>query len=488
MSYAQWDSTAQERRRAQGARHLHISPETVGGIILSIEGIGIVLSSLIGHVIFQSLQYHNLKEVDVDVAFGIGTVTAIIYVLIAATFGLYRLPKLVFFTNAMSKVVLAWTSSLLLITGILFLLKVGTVLSRGSIFSFALVAFAVLTTTRLAFLTFAHSLIAKGAMVGRPAIVIGEGSELNHWSATQLMLHFGVAEMMRDSLIANEISDRADSLNAVKLGKAVELARQTKAEEFIIAVRWSNEKLLEVIRSHLRNSPLSVRLVPDQFIRSIMTQRSASGAAFIPSVELQRAPMGTSERFFKRCFDLIVASLGLLVLSPLLVAVAIAIKLDSPGPVIFKQRRNGFDGRPFVIYKFRSMRVLEDGEQIAQAVRGDRRFTSIGAILRRTSIDELPQLFNVTKGDMSLIGPRPHALAHDNQYKRVIANYAHRHHVKPGITGWAQIHGCRGETKQIEQMIQRVEFDLWYINNWSIGLDLRILMRTCAALLSGDVY
>ena len=165
-------------------------------------------------------------------------------------------------------------------------------------------------------------------------------------------------------------------------------------------------------------------------------------------------------------------------LSPLLLLTSIAIKLNSPGPVIFRQRRKGFNGREFAIYKFRTMNVLEDGTCIRQAKRGDDRVTRLGRGLRSTSIDELPQLINVLAGQMSLVGPRPHAIAHDDEYSNSIDNYAFRHHVKPGITGWAQIQGFRGETADLAAMHKRIQLDLWYINNWSFLLDFRILAKT----------
>jgi undecaprenyl-phosphate galactose phosphotransferase/putative colanic acid biosynthesis UDP-glucose lipid carrier transferase len=165
-------------------------------------------------------------------------------------------------------------------------------------------------------------------------------------------------------------------------------------------------------------------------------------------------------------------------LSPLMLLAALLIKFDSRGPVLFKQKRNGFNGRVFPIYKFRSMRVLEDGDRIRQATRNDPRVTRVGLWLRRTSIDELPQLLNVLRGDMSVVGPRPHAVAHNNEYQTVVSNYAFRHHVKPGITGWAQVNGFRGETQTVEIMAKRVEYDLFYINHWSLWLDIRILVKT----------
>jgi undecaprenyl-phosphate galactose phosphotransferase/putative colanic acid biosynthesis UDP-glucose lipid carrier transferase len=161
----------------------------------------------------------------------------------------------------------------------------------------------------------------------------------------------------------------------------------------------------------------------------------------------------------------------------------VAIKLDSPGPVFFRQRRAGFNSNQFSIVKFRTMNVLEDGPVVIQASRFDARITRVGKLLRRSSIDEVPQLLNVMRGDMSLVGPRPHALAHDSHYGNLLSDYAFRNHVKPGITGWAQIRGYRGETAHVEQMKARVECDLWYINNWSLILDFKIIALTCVALM-----
>jgi undecaprenyl-phosphate galactose phosphotransferase/putative colanic acid biosynthesis UDP-glucose lipid carrier transferase len=200
---------------------------------------------------------------------------------------------------------------------------------------------------------------------------------------------------------------------------------------------------------------------------------------------VQRAPRTRLEQFSKRCIDVVGAAIALVILSPLMLLTAVAIKLDSAGPVLFRQRRNGFNTQPFMIFKFRTMTVMEDGSEIQQAKRIDSRITPIGRMLRQTSIDELPQLINVLLGDMSLVGPRPHALAHDNHYSDLLSDYAFRRHVKPGITGWAQVNGYRGETARVEQMKGRVDCDLWYINNWDMLLDLKILVRTCFEVMRG---
>jgi undecaprenyl-phosphate galactose phosphotransferase/putative colanic acid biosynthesis UDP-glucose lipid carrier transferase len=201
------------------------------------------------------------------------------------------------------------------------------------------------------------------------------------------------------------------------------------------------------------------------------------------TAELKRAPLGKCERALKRAIDLFAASVGLVLLSPLLLMTAVLIKLESSGPVLFTQCRRGFNGRAFRIVKFRTMSVLEDGPVIRQATRNDPRFTRVGRWLRRTNIDELPQLINVLRGEMSLVGPRPHAVAHDDEYERRIATYAFRYHVKPGMTGWAQLNGFRGETRTLDAMSRRIECDLWYIKHWSVLLDLRILCGTLTSEL-----
>jgi len=221
--------------------------------------------------------------------------------------------------------------------------------------------------------------------------------------------------------------------------------------------------------------------MPDTFIRSIREQ--GNGTTRLGLVEIQRGPLSRSEQFVKRIFDILAASFSLLIMMPLMILTAVALKLESTGPIIFRQRRRGFNGRAFEIYKFRTMTVLEDGSHVRQARQNDARVTRIGRILRRTSIDELPQLFNVLRGEMSIVGPRPHAVAHDEEYSTLISNYAFRHHMKPGITGLAQVNGLRGGTPEVKLMQQRVEQDLWYINNWSLMLDVQIAARTCFELL-----
>jgi undecaprenyl-phosphate galactose phosphotransferase/putative colanic acid biosynthesis UDP-glucose lipid carrier transferase len=223
--------------------------------------------------------------------------------------------------------------------------------------------------------------------------------------------------------------------------------------------------------------PVPVHLLPDDDVAHYLKQ-PVLRVGGLWSAELKRAPLSSLEQGLKRTLDIIGAGVGLLALSPLMILTAILIKLDSPGPILFMQRRNGFNGRTFRICKFRTMKVLEDGPTIQQAIRNDPRVTRVGRWIRQGSIDELPQLFNVLSGDMSLVGPRPHPVALDTKYTKMIAAYAFRYHMKPGITGWAQINGYRGETQIIDLMAKRVDCDLWYIKNWSLWLDIGIILRT----------
>jgi Undecaprenyl-phosphate glucose phosphotransferase len=267
-----------------------------------------------------------------------------------------------------------------------------------------------------------------------------------------------------------------------KLADVVQFARNERIEDIYLLFNWQHHRAIDGIMDALAVLPISVHLVPDESAARFLNHPIATVGGTWTAV-LRRAPLSRIELLAKRCFDLVLTTVLLLSLLPLMLITALLIKLDSRGPVLFRQKRNGFNGRAFDIFKFRTMYVLEDGPVILQATRNDPRVTNLGRWLRRSSIDELPQLFNVIRGDMSLVGPRPHATSHNSEYEKLIANYAFRHHVKPGLTGWAQVNGYRGETRQIEQMKSRVDHDLWYINNWSPWLDLRIVLQTVVVAL-----
>ena len=261
------------------------------------------------------------------------------------------------------------------------------------------------------------------------------------------------------------------------LALAAASARMLRPDDVFILAPWSEGDTIDACIDVFMRVPASIHLGPERVLDRFVDARISRVGA-VSSLHLVRRPLSAGEVALKRAFDIIVAGWAIILLSPLFALVALAIRLDSPGPVFFLQRRYGFNQEPFRIFKFRSMRTLDDGRHVQQAQVDDPRITAVGRFLRRTNIDELPQLFNVLSGEMSLVGPRPHALAHDQMYEQAIAFYARRHNVKPGITGWAQVNGLRGDTATEGKMRSRVEHDLWYIDNWSMLLDLRILWLT----------
>ena len=230
--------------------------------------------------------------------------------------------------------------------------------------------------------------------------------------------------------------------------------------------------------------PASLHMMPIG-LENILATSKFSELGLLPTIQLLQQPLTLFDRFIKRALDLIVAAIGLILLCPLFLLVAAVIKLELRGPAVFRQSRHGFNNETIRVFKFRTMRTVEEGENFTQAVKDDPRVTVFGAILRKTNIDELPQLVNVLLGEMSLVGPRPHPIALNLKYEDKLAPLFRRHNVKPGITGWAQVNGCRGETDTVEKMHQRLIYDLYYIDHWSFLLDIQIIMMT---LLSKKAY
>jgi undecaprenyl-phosphate galactose phosphotransferase/putative colanic acid biosynthesis UDP-glucose lipid carrier transferase len=419
---------------------------------------------------------------DIDLTVAIGIITALIFILVSHTRGLYDTAPLLGASRALSKVATTWLFAFMAVTLLLFLLKLGDKPSRGAMTIFFFTGFAALLVDRRILINLLSQAFRAGIVGGRRTVLIGTQDQISALNEDSLLRHFGVEVIARFLLEQPSGSLALSKSELGSVSRAIEVARAARADEVALAVSWHDERRLQLLREELRVLPIVVRLLPDRAVGSLL-QSGAFGRRRANSIELQRSPLSSMERLQKYIFDTVGASIGLLLFSPLLLMAALAVKLESPGPVLFRQKRKGFNGQMFTILKFRSMRVQEDGPVIRQAQMNDDRVTRVGRILRRTSIDELPQLLNVLQGDMSLIGPRPHAVAHDDYYSSLIAHYAFRQHVKPGITGWAQINNCRGETADVEQMRRRVEHDLCYIANWSIMLDLRIAFTTCFALL-----
>jgi putative colanic acid biosynthesis UDP-glucose lipid carrier transferase len=270
------------------------------------------------------------------------------------------------------------------------------------------------------------------------------------------------------------------------LGKLVDLPAYVKANHiqliYLSLPMTAQPRILQLL-DELKDTTASIYFVPDMFVTDLIQGRSGSVCG-IPVISVCETPFTGSNGSVKRVSDFVLALVILILISPLLLIIAAAVKIGSPGPVIFKQRRYGLDGEEILVYKFRSMSVCEDGGAIRQAQRNDSRITPLGAFLRKSSLDELPQFINVLQGRMSIVGPRPHAVAHNELYRTLIKGYMIRHKVKPGITGWAQVNGYRGETDTLAKMQGRIDYDLEYLRHWSLALDLRIILKTVKVVIN----
>ncbi|MDA9526874.1 exopolysaccharide biosynthesis polyprenyl glycosylphosphotransferase [Bradyrhizobium sp. CCBAU 25338] len=392
--------------------------------------------------------------------------------------GLYRPIELLVLRSQIRAICVAWTSLFLVIWAV-GAFKVESGSSRHFGLLFAVLGLSMLLAQRSAI----RAVLIKG-LGGRKfastnIVLISDQLPLQHAGLPETLAMHGFCIKGRFSLPPVRSGPSCRKRLSTRV---IDCIRSSQIDEIVVEAnpeRWSD---LRAFVADLRVLPFPIMFVPVGAASELLRHpaRSLGGAA---CVELQRGPLTTIERASKRMIDLIGSGLALVVFAPLLAAVAVVIKLDSPGPIFFRQQRCGFNGRIISVRKFRTMHVLEDGPVINQARPSDRRVTRVGKWLRRTSLDELPQLLNVLDGSMSLVGPRPHALAHDGEFDKLVRNYALRRRVRPGLTGWAQVHGCRGPTPTAVMVETRVQYDLWYIDNWSLRLDLAILLRTPVEVL-----
>jgi putative colanic acid biosysnthesis UDP-glucose lipid carrier transferase len=313
----------------------------------------------------------------------------------------------------------------------------------------------------------------------RVAVIVG-ASEVG----TQLADRIGASPFL-GVRVAGFFDDRAaDRIKGKMPGEVLgnlsglpDFVKKNRVDLIYLALPMASQPRILKLLDELHDTTASIYFVPDIFLFDLIQARMDSIGG-IPVVAVCETPFFGVDGLVKRLSDIAIAAIALVLLSPVLLAIAVAVKVTSPGPILFRQRRYGLDGREIVVYKFRSMTVMEDGDTVRQASKNDSRVTPLGAFLRRTSLDELPQLINVLQGRMSVVGPRPHAVAHNEMYRKLIKSYMVRHKVRPGITGWAQVNGLRGETETLEKMRARIEYDLDYLRHWSLKLDLAILWRT----------
>jgi len=322
---------------------------------------------------------------------------------------------------------------------------------------------------------------AKRAVVAgmnEQGIALAQGLREDAYSNIQLVGFF-------DDRSHDRLDHRDEFPLLGKLGDLPGFVKKNRIDLIYLSLPMTTQQRILSILDGLRDTTASIYFVPDTFVTDLIQGRMGTVSG-IPVVAVCETPFTGVNGIVKRASDIILSLLILALISPLLLLIALAIKLSSPGPVIFRQRRYGLDGRDIVVYKFRTMSVMEDGDSIKQAEKGDPRITRLGAFLRAKSLDELPQFFNVIQGRMSIVGPRPHAVAHNELYRKSIKGYMLRHKVRPGITGWAQVNGYRGETESLDKMRGRVDHDLDYLRNWSLRLDLHIIAKTVLVMFRDE--
>jgi Undecaprenyl-phosphate glucose phosphotransferase len=386
-----------------------------------------------------------------------------------------------------------WNTAYALFVLALFMTHATDFYSRGSVIA----QYAAGLFTAIAVRLLATHLVAKsiksGALIGNRVVIIGEEPFISETverlnrnkRGTEIADIIDLDPSVPNSSIQANTPNPMDSAEQIRsaINRTEAIARREIVDDIVLSIPWPKKEQIRTFIDGLSAIPATIHAVPDPTWMGTAHPVLARVGG-IHTVRLVRTPLTRRDQIVKRVFDLTVASTLLILSAPFLALVALLIKCNSKGPAIFRQRRHGFNQHEFRVFKFRTMNALDDGPVIRQATRNDNRVTWIGRFLRATNIDELPQLLNVIMGDMSLVGPRPHAVAHNNIYEEKIRLYARRHNVKPGITGWAQVRGFRGETDSVQKMRDRVEHDFFYIDHWSLLFDIKILAITLFSLRS----
>ncbi|MCL1143247.1 undecaprenyl-phosphate glucose phosphotransferase [Shewanella gaetbuli] len=392
--------------------------------------------------------------------------------------GVYRSWRLGKFSHMCRLVLFSLASAFLIMILIMFLMKYAETYSRVVLIGWFSLSTVSLITSRLIIRETKRIRRAKGYGMQNVAIVGLTQSGIHLYREIEKHQELGFNFVgFYDDREPKRLGGSETSLIKGSVNDAVGIAQFGKIQKLYVCLPMVAEKRIADIIEQLGNTTVDVLITPDFLLKNLMQARIGS-VGEVDTISVFESPVNGMKRFYKRSFDIVFSFLAIVGLSPLLLVIAAAIKLNSPGPVIFKQDRYGLDGRKIKVWKFRSMTVTENGGKVTQARKNDSRITNVGGFLRRTSLDELPQFFNVLMGDMSVVGPRPHAVSHNEEYRSLITYYMLRHKVLPGITGWAQINGWRGETETLDKMEKRIEFDLAYIRNWSIWWDVKIVIMT----------
>ena len=437
-------------------------------VAAALDASAITSSALAVGISYHIFYYHVGGMFDIFAALGLSM--AMLFLVFNALRENYAIADYLNFGGHARRVFFVWNATFLTTLVVFFATKESATFSRASMALFYLVGLATLIIVRALIVSRVKASAATGNVAALRVVLVGEESELTDFVGRYQPWTVGI------HIVASAVLRGPHTLKE-DLALAAASARVLRPDDIFIMLPWSRTAEIDACVQAFTQVPASIHLGP-QRVFDRFTKARVSRIGRVASLHLVRRPLTMIEVILKRTFDLVFAMTMLLGLLPLFCLIALSIKFESQGPVFFLQRRYGFNQETFRIVKFRSMTATEDGSAVRSAVRDDPRVTRVGRVMRRFNIDELPQLLNVIRGEMSLVGPRPHALVHNQQFERTIADYARRHNVKPGITGWAQIHGLRGEITTEAKMRLRLEHDLYYIDNWTIGLDLRVLAMT----------
>ncbi len=404
----------------------------------------------------------------------------VLFYFMARANGLYKSWRVTSLWRETETVIVVWVCVAFLVLFIVFLMKLPDIHLRRVFVSWFVLAQIMLILWRVLLRVALREYRSRGRNY-RTVVIAGAGELGTRLARTILdapWMGYRIKGFYDDNKEAGSMPLPGSGIRVLgDLDRMIEDVRTERMDLVYIALPMRFEGKIRKVLKGLSNTAVSAYLAPDFLTFDILHARMVDMNG-IPTISIYEDPFDSASGWLKRLEDVVVSSLILVMISPVMMAIAAAIKLTSPGPVFFKQRRYGARGDEIMVWKFRTMTVIEDGDVIRQASKNDARVTKVGAFLRRTSLDELPQFINVLQGTMSIVGPRPHATAHNEYYRNIIPGYMLRHKVKPGITGWAQINGYRGETDTLEKMEKRVEYDLRYIKNWSFWFDIKIIFAT----------
>jgi Undecaprenyl-phosphate glucose phosphotransferase len=461
-------------------RTFSISAHVVPGLVAALDSVVILSTALITYLMVVADFIDDASYYAAAVGF-----VWVATMLLMNFAGLYQFDPIMRPLAVADKFLIAFATTFLFLLAAAFSLKISDEYSRIWVGSFAVGACAA--TMLLRFLASrVLGRLADRRVFSRNAVVVGGGDQVR-----RLLAHFEKTQPRFVSVLGLFAESSHDLTDAPypTLGRIQDLdayIRRHDVDDVIISLPWSADEQISAMVSKLRELPVNVYLGSDLIGFRLPFRPPPDHFGEIPLVEVMGRPLAGWGILRKAIIDYVLGTILTLIALPMMMLIAVIIKLESRGPAIFRQERYGFSNKVFHIYKFRTMHVFEDAPKITvQATRDDPRVTRVGRFLRRMSIDELPQLFNVLNGTMSLVGPRPHAVDHNEAYAKMIRSYFARHRVKPGLTGWAQVNGFRGEIKNLKEMESRVEFDIFYVENWSLLFDLKILAKTAIVCLTG---